>query len=435
MYDPYDSEDEVDGLLSPQPVQHDRPRSRSPSPRPASESANGQVEEERQCRICFGGTDEEADCGRLISPCLCSGSMRHVHVGCLQQWRGTGRNRKAFMECSACGFRYRLRRTRILGLASSTPIRIITSVALFITLALAVGSVLHWLLRFRGLRRIVVGPYGDTLGFDPQPNPPASDLLSRLAVGHDIPWEEAFRHDPIGAGVRVGLPGGLVYVSTGSGVFELIVKSIRAFVNGEAAGVVAACVGFVASCWDWITRTAVFVAVYRYFIHPLHIDTLAFALLSVPAHTGGLLRPLLARFTLGLSLIGSASFVTLLITHSVMPFFHVANNLRLGRGAGPFGLPVRTHRGRMPVNGGGGGGIAAAGLGSAVLVLFVVMGAVRAIHQLYALTNYYSFILLSKAENAMLEVNPKGEVIPDQPGGLGAGIITTDGSRAVIAAR
>lgn len=220
-------------------------------------------------------------------------------------------------------------------------------------------------------------------------------------------------------------------------MFELIVKSIRAFVNGEAAQVVSACVGFIGSCWDWITRTAVCVAVYRYFIHPLYLDTLAFALLSVPAHTSGLLKPLLTRFTLGLSLIGSASFVTLLITHSVMPFFHVANNLRLGRGAGPFGLPVRTHRGRVLANGGGGGGgggIAAAGLGSAVLVLFVVMGAVRAIHQLYALTNYYSFILLSKAENAMLEVNPRGEVIPDQPGGLGAGIITTDGSRAVVAA-
>jgi hypothetical protein len=49
------------------------------------------------------------------------------------------------------------------------------------------------------------------------------------------------------------------------------------------------------------------------------------------------------------------------------------------------------------------------------------------------LTNYYSFILLSKAENAILEVNPKGEVIPNQPGGLGSGIITTDGSTAVVA--
>jgi len=32
--------------------------------------------DERQCRICFGGLDDEQTLGRLISPCLCSGSMR-----------------------------------------------------------------------------------------------------------------------------------------------------------------------------------------------------------------------------------------------------------------------------------------------------------------------------------------------------------------------
>jgi hypothetical protein len=32
--------------------------------------------DERQCRICFSGQEEEASLGRLISPCLCSGSMR-----------------------------------------------------------------------------------------------------------------------------------------------------------------------------------------------------------------------------------------------------------------------------------------------------------------------------------------------------------------------
>lgn len=36
--------------------------------------------EERQCRICLGGADEEDTLGRLISPCLCKGSMKYVHV-------------------------------------------------------------------------------------------------------------------------------------------------------------------------------------------------------------------------------------------------------------------------------------------------------------------------------------------------------------------
>jgi hypothetical protein len=32
--------------------------------------------DDRQCRICFAGAEEEDAMGRLISPCLCSGSMR-----------------------------------------------------------------------------------------------------------------------------------------------------------------------------------------------------------------------------------------------------------------------------------------------------------------------------------------------------------------------
>jgi hypothetical protein len=36
--------------------------------------------EERQCRICLGGADDEDMLGRLISPCLCKGSMKYVHI-------------------------------------------------------------------------------------------------------------------------------------------------------------------------------------------------------------------------------------------------------------------------------------------------------------------------------------------------------------------
>jgi hypothetical protein len=41
--------------------------------------------DDRQCRICFGGPEDEAQLGRLISPCLCSGSMRvSVSVSCTE---------------------------------------------------------------------------------------------------------------------------------------------------------------------------------------------------------------------------------------------------------------------------------------------------------------------------------------------------------------
>lgn len=32
--------------------------------------------DEKQCRICFSGPEEQDALGRLISPCMCRGSMR-----------------------------------------------------------------------------------------------------------------------------------------------------------------------------------------------------------------------------------------------------------------------------------------------------------------------------------------------------------------------
>eukprot|EP00931_Biecheleriopsis_adriatica_P011997 TRINITY_DN11309_c0_g1_i4.p1 TRINITY_DN11309_c0_g1~~TRINITY_DN11309_c0_g1_i4.p1 ORF type:complete len:950 (+),score=176.06 TRINITY_DN11309_c0_g1_i4:58-2850(+) len=40
------------------------------------------------CRICFGGSE----CGPLISPCLCRGSVRYVHADCLNTWRTSSAN-------------------------------------------------------------------------------------------------------------------------------------------------------------------------------------------------------------------------------------------------------------------------------------------------------------------------------------------------------
>mmetsp|Transcript_16798 Transcript_16798/g.24168 ORF Transcript_16798/g.24168 Transcript_16798/m.24168 type:complete len:162 (+) Transcript_16798:262-747(+) len=37
------------------------------------------------CRICLGGDDED-DCGRLMTPCNCTGSLRHVHKKCFETW-------------------------------------------------------------------------------------------------------------------------------------------------------------------------------------------------------------------------------------------------------------------------------------------------------------------------------------------------------------
>jgi hypothetical protein len=56
--------------------------------------------EPRECRICFADDNP----GGLIAPCLCSGTSRWIHRGCLDQWRRTA----ARSSCSVCGFHYKL---------------------------------------------------------------------------------------------------------------------------------------------------------------------------------------------------------------------------------------------------------------------------------------------------------------------------------------
>jgi len=72
--------------------------------------------EEKQCRICLDGPDETL--GRLIRPCLCKGSMTYVHVGCLKRWRESSASRH-FFACPVCHYKYRLGRTRVVGIATN----------------------------------------------------------------------------------------------------------------------------------------------------------------------------------------------------------------------------------------------------------------------------------------------------------------------------
>jgi len=68
-----------------------------------------------QCRICLDG--DEPELGRLIRPCLCKGSISHVHVKCLNIWRDSSST--AFFSCPQCHYRYNYQRTKIMGLATN----------------------------------------------------------------------------------------------------------------------------------------------------------------------------------------------------------------------------------------------------------------------------------------------------------------------------
>ena len=57
------------------------------------------------CRICL-----DSEPAGLFRPCKCKGSMQWVHVDCLNHWRKSSANPKAFHRCEQCLYEYRLGR-------------------------------------------------------------------------------------------------------------------------------------------------------------------------------------------------------------------------------------------------------------------------------------------------------------------------------------
>lgn len=89
--------------------------------------------DERICRICFSGPEEIDSQGKLISPCKCryvpyvpdyseldSGTMKWIHVECLNQWRRASKKesrylqlvsvaKDSFFRCDECRHEYSFR--------------------------------------------------------------------------------------------------------------------------------------------------------------------------------------------------------------------------------------------------------------------------------------------------------------------------------------
>lgn len=54
------------------------------------------------CRICFEGTDNQ-ECGKLIAPCSCKGSVGYVHDTCLKNWMLLrSKCRGSIVKCELC---------------------------------------------------------------------------------------------------------------------------------------------------------------------------------------------------------------------------------------------------------------------------------------------------------------------------------------------
>ncbi|KAH6570454.1 hypothetical protein BASA50_000230 [Batrachochytrium salamandrivorans] len=58
-----------------------------------------------RCRFCL----DDSNLGDLISPCLCIGSAKYVHVHCLRHWRKITTNPYSRVRCEICHTYYKLR--------------------------------------------------------------------------------------------------------------------------------------------------------------------------------------------------------------------------------------------------------------------------------------------------------------------------------------
>lgn len=127
------------------------------------------------CRICLGGTEA----GRLISPCLCTGTMRFVHAECLNAWRAASSNPQSYYHCDQCRYRYSFGRTTYANiLRSALVLHLFTIVAFLGTVVLC------------GHLAFLVEPLfmGDS-GFTSFPEAWNDTLTEMLANGTDLEVE------------------------------------------------------------------------------------------------------------------------------------------------------------------------------------------------------------------------------------------------------
>jgi len=96
--------------------------------------SSGEIVEDALCRICYQGRED----GPLFSPCKCSGSMKYVHVKCLEKWREFSPNPKSIVQCDYCKYEYHLYRPKLSHCIQNE--YFISGVTLFTVSAMTLGS-------------------------------------------------------------------------------------------------------------------------------------------------------------------------------------------------------------------------------------------------------------------------------------------------------
>ncbi|ORX39388.1 hypothetical protein BD324DRAFT_619492 [Kockovaella imperatae] len=285
--------------------------------------------EDRQCRICFAGVDDEPTSGKLISPCLCTGSMRYVHVNCINAWRGTGSNAKAFLECPQCHHQYRLRRTLVSGLATSRPVLFILTTILFTILTILNGALLHF-------------------GLHTLPSIREKIFTARTPVSNVFDFNKDEDDYWVNDSTVIIVGGG------GTLIYDIVLGSIQMF-----------------------TALAIQFA---------HTQSVIFDMIPDPVEEAFFWLGI--RFLLGLAVMGSFSFLSMLISFSLFGPLQIINSFR---GIGFFRNFRRRTEGRS--------------INQVVIIAFVLIGTIRTLFQVYGWVKRQTHRMLVYVETQILEVN------------------------------
>jgi hypothetical protein len=262
---------------------------------------------------------------------------------------------KAFMECPQCHHRYQLRRelvaescirpcvsilklfhpagTLVSGLATSRPILLLLSSVLFVSLTLLTGHILHQLLLRPSTKRAILKP---------------RTISTLSAYGSD--WDDDWDDDGF---VIVGGGGALIY--------DVVLGAIQTFAT-------------VANRFS-SSRDRVIAA--------------------LPPILGMVIFALGVRFILGIAVLGSLSFLSLLLSLSLFAPLQLANGFR---GAGLFNFG-RRRGARAAADG--------TAIGQIMIVIFVLIGAANTLVQVYSGVETLTQRLLRYVETQILEVNPE----------------------------
>ncbi|KAK5661482.1 hypothetical protein OQA88_11386 [Cercophora sp. LCS_1] len=84
---------------------------------------------------------EDPSLDPLISPCLCKGSQKYVHAGCLQEWRYTQPSTEQYWQCPTCKFKYRLKRLSYARVVTYAGIRIALTLGFFLLATFLLGFI------------------------------------------------------------------------------------------------------------------------------------------------------------------------------------------------------------------------------------------------------------------------------------------------------